>query len=325
MKNKIFIPFILLLVTMVVASCSDDDGLNSKELKVYVRAGETLPIETMVTHTPVGSFGEVQMNIPLRATRPVLADATVVFGASEALLDKYNADHKTVYDLLPETSYTLSDNGRLTLLTGEMQSSTGLSIEIPDLSVLTSKKGYLLPICMESVDSRDKGVEASTNLNTIYLIVHTRSQSIDDTATSIEGTMYDRSGWTMMFEGTDTNLADIFDGNAATGWISGWSDTPTPVIIDMQESRDFTGIRIGCQYKWGNAMCQKDYEVFVSDDGEQWSSEGTVELPRAGGDQNNPEYQYVKFYGTMTARYIKLQFANKYSYYYSFSEIDVYQ
>ncbi len=296
----------LMAVACLFSSCNDDE-LNSKELLVYTNAGAQNTINNQIIHTPVGSTGESKIGFPVCSTRELPADAEITFEVDESIVEAYNQEHKSNLQLIPGDLYTFS-HSQVKIAAGKAVSDAPVQIELKDLSKLTHADGYILPLRMSQVTSRDKGLKASSNMNTVYVIIGSSYKYIDDTATGVEGTLVDKADWTATSSSVYGPFGAAFalDNNNATSWFFISSSTLT---VDMQKVNTLKGLRLTPNYTVFNLSCYVGtVHLSFSKDGEEWMEQGELELSPTSSDSSvdSPDYKYVKLYAPAEARYVKI-------------------
>ena len=184
---------------------------------------------------------------------------------------------------------------------GSMLSSDSVTIEIEDGKwsefVNTS---YLLPLKVTSVSN----AALSETHSSAYLAVSTSFTNCVPGATSVEATN----------NGVDVGTT-LFDGNTRT-YPS--QDASSTVIVNLNGVyQNITGIRL--QYYSRNYSLSSAAVYTSETGGEDYEYQGNVTFSRA-----TP--QYIRFYGAVSARYVKLELL-PYSSGYGIvlSEFDMYQ
>lgn len=308
MKNKKFRYkgiVLLLLLGCIISSCSNsNDGLNSKELRVYIST--YLPnneLQGKIIQTPKGDKGNTMVEVPIKSTRPVVASAEVTLGIDATLVESYNTSYDTDYKLLPTESYSI--NAEVKFDKGEIQAVEPLKIEITNSNVLEPTLGYILPVKLGSVSSKDKGITVSANLNTVYIIYQVEFDNVDAEASSLDGTEVARNTMQIMNDGTDITR-NLKDNNFTTYW---YAESDPTLTIDMKDNISIIGFKSSPIYMSGRNVGDIGTisKIETSIDGESWEFQGSAILPKVGGSETNPEFQLVKFYEPVTCRYLRLK------------------
>ena len=216
------------------------------------------------------------------------------------------------FSSFPDGVKVTLDKKELVIPAGSMLSSDSVTIEIEDGKwsefVNTS---YLLPLKVTSVSN----AALSETHSSAYLAVSTSFTNCVPGATSVEGTLIsDRSAWTATNNGVDVGTT-LFDGNTRT-YPS--QDASSTVIVNLNGVyQNITGIRL--QYYSRNYSLSSAAVYTSETGGEDYEYQGNVTFSRA-----TP--QYIRFYGAVSAQYVKLELL-PYSSGYGIvlSEFDMYQ
>lgn len=189
-----------------------------------------------------------------------------------------------------------------------MQSTDSVKLEIEDgkWSEFVDDS-YLLPLKITSVSNAKLSGEHSS----AYIVVNSSYSNCVAGATSVEGALIsDRSAWTATLDGVDTGK-NLFDGNTRT------YNRGNVMVVDLQsEVEAISGFKMTF---YSQSYCLSYVTVYTSNDGENYECQGAVNVARSAS-------QYIRFYGSISARYIKLELSP----YNStrgvrFAEFDVYQ
>lgn len=314
----------ILLFSGVFASCGDDE-LNSSELKVYVKTGFQNQIDLTLTHAQDGTSGQTLIEFPIRATRELYVDADATFLADEPLAESYNEVSNTNYKLLTSDLYTLT--AKVTIRQGEQSSEQLVRIELTNPSALTDFDGYILPVRLEKVDSRDKGLVVSSNMNTVYIIISSKFENVSAETTAPDGELAERTGWsaetTAMY---GSYIApNMIDGDLKTVWF-GYGRAA--LTFDMGEVQTIKGFRLTPNYVAFDPLYYiTKMEIQISNDGERWVGQGDVNLsgPDVTSGLDNPDYKYIHFYNPVNVRYFRLQVLETLYGYGSLAEVEIYK
>ena len=148
------------LGTMSMLSCSGDGKYDfpgdSGKVYVQVRSSNmvnstTNVIETTISNTTLGVFGEAKISFPIQSTIPVKNSVIASFDIDNSLVETYNATNGTKY--LPiDPSYLTFIKKDLAIGNGKMISEEMVEIFIDPSKISDLKLGqYLVPIKMISV------------------------------------------------------------------------------------------------------------------------------------------------------------------------------
>jgi hypothetical protein len=140
------------------------------------------------------------------------------------------------------------------------------------------------------------------------------------TGTAPGVTPLDRSAWTASASSTagGGSAANAIDGRLASRWSSGMAQTPGQWFqIDLGSLQTFDRIT----FDTGNSINDfaRGFQVLVSDNGTDWSSQTAV----ASGTGTGPLID-VRFGSPVTHRYIRIVQTGSASYWWSIAELNVY-
>jgi hypothetical protein len=303
--------FTLLLFVFVMFSCKKDE-LRSKELLVFV-PGEygsvNNTITAFLTHTPLSVWGNTSFDISVAATREVPSDVDVYIRADTSV-SKFNADNKTSYLLLPSTTYKIVGDTKRTISSGKLISDP-ITIEIIDAVSLTDAKGYILPITIEKISSKDKGVQISANQSTVYLAIPYQFTNVDTVQTVLAGTLMSRTGWSVTVSnsssGSANQASNMLDGNNATVWRSSSSSSAAKTItLNMGTAQSVKGFQLSPNYTNVNENATQ-MTISTSIDNVAYTVQGIWKGtgPASGSSATAPDYKGVNFVAPVNAQYFK--------------------
>lgn len=318
MKINTYILGLLVVVGLFsFQSCDDEnyDVVGSSQNYVYINANRwnsvVYPQNSFVyevLRTPVGSnlvSAPEIVKVGVRSTKVASKDIKVT-------LDIDKSVSIGEFSTFPDGVKVTLDKKELTIPAGSMVSSDSVVIKIENGKWSEFIEAtYLLPLKITSVSS----AALSESHSSAYLAVSSSFTNCVAGATSVEGTLVsDRSAWTATNNGADTGTV-LFDGNART-YPS--QNTTSTVIVDLHSMyRNMTGIRLTFYSRNYSLSSAAVYTSATG--GEDYEYQGRVDFSRA-----TP--QYIRFYGAVDARYIKLDLvASSSSYGIILSEFDMYQ
>ncbi len=253
-------------------------------------------VNFQLIHTPVGNVGDqISIKIPVRSTKPASGNISVRIMMDNALIDSYNRDNQTSFKAVPDNLVQLTDEDLL-IATGNTVSADSLALKISDVATLTESM-YLIPLRISSI-SGNSGVEISTNLNTVFLKISSRSTNVYDAPTSVPGTMIvDRSGWEAIVNPMPTAGQANFMFTTSTQ--QHWTLSPSAecdIDVDMKSVKSqIQGLRMVS----ANGFRIIRAEVFSSMDGVSYSSQGIATLV-------NGNNQFIRFYSPITTRFLRV-------------------
>jgi len=331
LKFRHIIACLTIMATSSLLSCSDNesyDVMGDPANKVFINTQQWTPINSpkntfsfSVVHTPVGDFGDVQAKFPVRSTRPVDQPVTVKAELDNSLVDSYNKTNNTTYTVLPEGVLNIGNNN-VTIEKGSYLSTDSLQVAIDNskLALLTGK-AYLAPIKLASVSGEN--CEISSEYNTAYVLITTSVNLIKanvGSANMLGLLVSDYSAWTATTN-VDPNggsFTSLFDGSTDYGWE--FPSTPVTMVIDMKKVNKVSGFRLFSQYgQWGYTFSQ--VKISLSKDNVSYDEIGTCSESKMNNEEG---YQYICFYGSIDAQYVKLNLNWKYSWYPYICELGVY-
>ncbi|WP_321518610.1 BT_3987 domain-containing protein [uncultured Bacteroides sp.] len=318
-------------VALSLQSCSDKetyDVMGNPINKVYINTRDWGPINTpknsfsfSIVHTPIGDFGDILAKFPIRSTREVSKSITVKAELDNSLVEVYNKTYGTKYVALPDGVLDLS-KATSTIERGQSLSSDSITVSAdPSKRALLTEKFYLAPIKLSSVSESD--CEISSEYNTAYVLITTSTSLIKTNVGSSEmlGSLVTNcSTWTVTSDITPSagTYSNIFDGSKTTNWR--FPSTPVILVIDMKESKKVSGLRLFAQYaQYGYIFNQVN--ISLSKDNVTYNEIGTS---KDNDMTNESGYQYISFYGSVEAQYIKLTLNWKYNYYPWICELGIY-
>lgn len=230
-------------------------------------------------------------------------DLIITFEEDSTLLDYYNVNNNTDYQILPPDCYGITHN-QVTIKKGST-CSDAMNVSIKTKN-LPGTGPFLLPIYLKSVSNNN--ISINENLRKIYIIVK-------GTYTSNPFNTYDRTGWTIVDYSSFTNTSGekdypeyVLDGNNNTFWSSSYTPVrltpPHYIVIDMQQKNIIRGLKLRSRVDNGDVMRTnsepKSVTVYISNDNITWTDAGTYNLPYEKETELFLKYHY-------SARYLKVQ------------------
>lgn len=299
--------------------------IESTDPTIYATTGENNVISAKISHkASTGSSScDLAASFPVYTTVISSTGYNVTVAADNSLVAAYNTANGTAYETLPSENLLL-ENTSLTIAADEKASSDEVKVSLQgDLSALTAKNGYLVPLKLATSTS---GAVTSASRGVVYLAISVENNMLKaiSSAAEVTGTMVDdRSAWSAKCDtNEDLDLANLFDGNLGTQVIftSGSNNTFT---TDMARTYQVTGLYFRT-YRFSYLTIE------YSLDGTDWSNAGTVTSDSddyyfAGGTNDYVgQLYYVAFAAPLEARYIRLSFDFN-SYYPNIYEFKIYQ
>lgn len=316
-KLIVFVLISLFSISSFV-SCSDDKEIDEwSKTYVYLQSENYLKGYNIInlSHTPIGVSGDdVLLKFNVKTQKPASTDIIVDLDFES---DDFNKD-----------ILSLSSN-KISIKVGE-NISDDVMVSINDFSPFESSKGeteYVFKIIIKNIINNEKEIEASNLLDVIECSIKKGAlTNVNPTATTIEGEPIDKTTWTAeantTYGGYSANNA--IDGNNSTVWFaSAWGQIPT-LTVNMGSEQELNGFRISPNYTaFGKGYAIKRIEVFVSDDGEKWTSQGVSPVFSVpAGNVNEPDYKIIKFYEPITTTHFRFSLVENHTSYAGIAEID---
>lgn len=300
----------VLCFALVVTGCKKDDP-NSKELLAFISSDGIDPhaVNLAFTRTPILSYGDSIAKIAVGLTRETTSEVSVSITPDEARAASYNTANKTNYILLPAANYKIISSTQIKIMPGSVIATDSLKLEILDRTKLNDEKGYILPLSISGISTKDKGIAASNNYGTIYIIVKGTYQNIDKTQTLLDGTLSPRTGWLTTVSTTTSGALGpaMIDGNNATAWRSSTSTTTARwCSIDMGSAQQLKGFRLVPNYV---AVAENPTAISISTslDNVTWTKQGEWKGtgPATGSTATTPDLKHINFINPVQARYFR--------------------
>ena len=244
------------------------------------------------------------IKFPVFATKPVSQDVVIGAALDNSLIAKYNAENNTNYAPFPAgvlNAATLSAH----IPAGATASSDSLTIAA-DLALLNTltEQAYMAPVRLTTVSNPSAGEITGTSTTHItYIVANIERRQIKylAAATDALGTLITpRTSWAVTFTPAPTTVGNVLDGSTTT--FSRWVASPVQVDINLQTSRNVTGVRL---YTSNNAThIPTQVEVSVSSDGINYEVVGS---PLKANLTYANSYNYILFYKAIPAQYVRLK------------------
>ena len=241
------------------------------------------------------------IKFPVYATQQISNDVAVTAELDTTLISVYNSAHNTAYAAFP--AGVLNTTGLVAHInkgTSTSVDSISIATDTTRLNLLTQKT-YMAPIKLTSMSLTGVG-EISTTTKVTYIVVNVEQRRIKYLATTadIQGALLTpRTAWITAFNPAVTTVGNIIDGSLTT--FSRWVASPGLLDVDMQVSKNITGIRL---YTSNSATyVPTKIDVYLSNDGINYDLIGS---PLKANLTYASSYNYILFYKAITARYIRL-------------------
>lgn len=307
-KYKYILP--LAVLGLSLNACKKSSGLDSKDLEVYMQGdfGDVHNAQTAaLTLTPVAVWGNTVFHFTAWSTRQVVDAATVNILPDSTGVAAFNQSAGKHCLLMPSSDYSI-DNNQHTIPVDSMESDP-ITVTITNPAALTDTNGYVLPLTIEKVTSKDHGVTISTNRATAYLYVPYAFTNIDTADGASSGTVMSRTGWNVTVSNTTSGspATSMVDGSNSTAWRSSNSSTAAKyVIVNMKSSQTITGFRLTPDYvSTGDNATQ--IRVSTSPDSVTWTVQGVWKGtgPATGSSATNPDLKWIDFLSPVQTQYFR--------------------
>lgn len=288
----IFMIFLLAGISLGVSSCKEDEATENEwnATYVYIQRNDYLILNNStftLKHSPVGVIGNVEITFKLKIQKPAAEDITGILQLSGT------GD-------IPVSSFNLSTDSPV-VKAGETESED-IVLSLSDKEALAQIHDLVsgeFKIQLVNLQTANSNTMISTNsaLSAIAFSVTKQEYSINnlEIGEPENSHLMDRTSWYIQVEpGSQGNASNLIDGNA-------YSDVAQDnagfwVTIDFQTPKTVTGIVTN---HWGGAYCPTQIELFTSDNGLEWKTMGTIDVPGAT--------QKIKLIAPVTTRHLKYQ------------------
>jgi hypothetical protein len=300
------------LLALILFSACKKEELRSKELVVYMQGDKSSLTKSTVmpfVHTPLSVEGNTTKELYIYATREVAADIMITVGADLSAVDAYNAQNGTKFLPMPATAFRIVSSGPYTIPAGATRSATPIQIEITDAAALNDPKGYILPVGITKVESKDKGVQTSTTHRLVFVNVTYEFNNIQRNQTASASTPLARTGWSVTVSNTTSGApaTNLLDGSNSTVWRSSNSSTAAKwVIVNMGSAQTVNGFVISPNYT-STSENATSMLIATSNDNVTWTEQGrwTGTGPATGTSAAAPDFKGVNFIAPVTAQYVR--------------------
>lgn len=272
---------VTLLASVAFVGCSDSNGDDT----VYIpNAGAVVKANFYITDEPDVRTFTVKItpqSYPDLNPAGASSEATIHLSASPEMVETYNMLHNTVYEVLPEGCYTVSETVKIAAGASE---STPATITVNAKDAVKPFTEYLLPVSIVSAE----GINCADCCQTVYFLYR---GSMD--ASQME--LLDRSAWTVLEASSEepregdwghSGLKEAcIDGDLNSFWGTDWATShPQPphwIVIDLGASTHIQGVAIQAREEGYDGP--KTMYLEVSDNGTDWTNVGDFkDIPAAG-------------------------------------------
>lgn len=297
MNNKLkylFAGFIALFVCGCFVACGDDDDVEiDKWAANYVylqRPALGIDLKQFnMSHTGAGVAGDTEVVLPLTICllKPYENDVKVKLGYAT------NGE-------FPEEIISFRSGGILVIPAGEVIVRDTMDVTANWALAKKPKTDYIATAQIESVEPASGALRKSENQSKAGLII-SKSTFLNlsfSTSSVPSGTaIADRSVWKIIIQpGVENadNPGRLVDNNTSTDIAADLSGFW--LTIDLTKTTTVTGFRIR---SWGATYAPRGAEIFTSDDGATWESQGEV--------ATSGLIQYITLQTPVTCRHIKYE------------------
>ena len=311
--------FIIALFTL--NACGDDEEMDY-DMKLYVNSGFNTTYFSKVHNDRVLNRTIITNGVvkfPVTSTRPVPKDIKVVFGIDESLLDTYNTEHETEYQLLSQEHFKLINN-TVVIEHKETCSIDSVKLEIIDPENITPGN-YMVPLSITAIS--DENIQISSNYGNVYISVSVEESYISLQREPFEGMVAidNRSEWE--FPGASYSAVRMVDEDFSSYWYS--NDDPGEIKVKLKQPEEVRGVSMSPFYFYSYYICLLKNVVFdASDDGVTWTNIDKCTMLSPQGDVSNPDIQYIAFKKT-NLQYLRIKYSGCYSYYCGIGELNIYK
>lgn len=259
---------------------SENDSINSEKNELFLQITGVI--------TPSFGFGssavvvkEYSYGAPISAKVALGLDTEnswdidCTFDLDDTYRVAYNTKNKTIYQSLPEGTYSFGE--QMTLPAGTTTTEIGVTIKADQLQ----PGDYMLPIRIKSVSL----FEISSDKTIYPLTIRILGPQLDRAAWTIEANTQEPNG-----EGSGNGIPTCaLDGNLSTYWHSSWQsgNHALPHILTIDTKKEITLTQIGLVQRQDNSYTDTGAGVFyVSDDNQNWKEVGTFTMEKILNTQN---------------------------------------
>ncbi len=247
------------------------------------------------------------VKFPVLATKPVSENVMVTATLDNSLIEQYNAANNTTYLPFPAGVLT-ADILAVNILKGETRSVDSISIlsNAANLHTLTGK-AYMAPVRLTTVSNPVAGeIAGSAETKIAYIVVNTEQRRIRYNAVAADALgalITPRTPWTITFSPEPISIVSggsVLDGSNSS--YSRWGQSLVQADLNLQTSSNVTGLRLFTVNSTNFTPTQ--VEVSLSTDGINYDVVGT---PLRANLFYTSGYNYILFYKSITARYVRLK------------------
>ena len=285
--------------------------LDGVDPAVYTIAGTDNKFTGSITHHVVaGTFGSASATFTANVTHASETGYDVVALIDNSYIASYNAANGTSYAEINAANVEIS--GMITRIeAGATVATSAVTVSLKgDLSKLTNKNGYLIPVKLVT-----SGAVTSGKRGVVYIAVSVAESDAkfmtNFTNAAITGTLVaDRSGWSLVAcdsEGVHSgSYEELFDDNTAT-YIRTWGG-PVSFTVDLGQEVEMTGLQITARTDNNTYASYQpnSIQIMSSLNGESYTDLGTVAYSEGSIYRTTPT-SYVALYTPEKVRFLKIE------------------
>ncbi|MDR1680767.1 MAG: discoidin domain-containing protein [Prevotellaceae bacterium] len=295
--------FLLVATATVLSACESDptfdvtgDTANKVYINTWLSSPNSVPnngIVFTVTNTPVGTVitgrDSISYAFTVQCTRPAEAPINITLGVNNAMVPEGMAT-------CPESIRLYSDKPGVVIPAGATVSdSITVWLKTDELAALGTDN-YALPVGVVAATN----AQISANRSVAYFILNAAYSNIQGATTPSGSTFTKPTGaasWTVT--GIATNPQYMLDASTSTGQYASTGANPAlplDVVIDMKEPYTITGFHTRTSSTTYRPTAATIYTRLTEDD--EWTRQGNIAWTTSP--------QYVRFYGPVTTRYVRI-------------------
>ena len=260
-------------------------------------SGNTV-VKNTIAKTPAGVYGGISAEVKFKNLIGITGDMQGTLVADNSLVATYNAKYSANCQALPSNILSALTVTPATVSEGETETATGIKVSVPEELTKNLEGSYVLPLRLKTTFANGVSVDED---DVVYIVVEVKTQLVNDSPSSIIGTMADASTFTAV-EAENMDVAkygDMFAGGWSARWPFTTKGSKASFVVDIKDTKAITGF--GC-----NAYAVNNYTVSVSTDKANWTELGNSAEHKAMRDDDYNNI-YV-LYGGVNCRYVKFEF-----------------
>ena len=259
---------------------SENDSINATKNQLFLQLKEvitpTIGFKDSYVNVKAYNYGlvsKISEKVPFKLDTNNKWDIECEFVVDNEYITQYNNTNGTVFQILPENSYSFASSMPLPNGTTE----TTLLVEVKGSQLQPGD--YMLPIRIKNVSQFE-----ISSTNAIYpMAIRIMGEQLDRTEWTAEANTEELVGEVQNNSGP---VECLLDGNLQTFWHSQWQNgshaLPHEVIIDVQKECTFTQFAL-VQREGSNYVKAGNFQV--SSDKAHWETVGDFSMKQESGAQ----------------------------------------